>query len=80
MSKAKQKETSKRIKWYVLAHLGEACEIFREYQEDRLENTIHPERNCKPEKRIELLDKLIAEQLNYIEQLIADIRSIDQVK
>ncbi len=65
-----------RVSGYVQAYLGETCAEYSSIIEEIQENRIHPSRNQKPKERVAFLQKLADEKVDYIRQVITDLKRL----
>ncbi len=67
---------TQRLRSYTQAHLGEACEEYNDVITELQHNRIHPSQNHAPKERIAFLQKFADEQLDYMSQIIGDLRQL----
>ncbi|MFZ0035689.1 MAG: helix-turn-helix transcriptional regulator [Sedimentisphaerales bacterium] len=70
------RDLPKRYKRYITVHLGEECVEYNSIIEEIRENEIHPSRNENPKERIAFLQKFADEKLDYIGQVVADLKKL----
>jgi predicted esterase YcpF (UPF0227 family) len=70
------RENTQTLRHYVQVHLADLCAEYSSIIEEIQENGIHPSRNRNPKERIVFLQKLADEKLDYIRQVIADLKKL----
>jgi hypothetical protein len=72
----KNNGVTSRVSGYVQAYLGGECAEYSSIIEEIQENRIYPSRNQKPKERIAFLQKLADEKLDYIRQVVTDLKKL----
>jgi predicted esterase YcpF (UPF0227 family) len=76
MAKKEIIENARTLRCYVQICLADSCAEYSSIIEEIQENRIHPSRNKNPKERITFLQKLADEKLDYIRQVIIDLKKL----